>query len=91
MKGFIMVYVKAKTDPANCGEPKSKFTVQYFDENGNMTIRSGGTSNGTIIRVIKIEQISSKKSHLYHPTSDHSPLQSQFITPNTHKQLTITR
>ncbi len=38
-----MVFLKAKTGPANIGEPKNKFTVQYFDENGNMTIRSGGT------------------------------------------------
>jgi hypothetical protein len=38
-----MVFVKAKADPANIGDPESKFTVQYFDEQGNMTIRSGGT------------------------------------------------
>lgn len=25
------------------GDPDSRFTVQYFDEQGNMTIRSGGT------------------------------------------------
>lgn len=38
-----MVFIHAKTGPANIGDPKSKFTVQYFDEQGNMTIRSGGT------------------------------------------------
>lgn len=38
-----MVFVKAKAGPANFGDPISKFTVQYFDEQGNMTIRSGGT------------------------------------------------
>lgn len=38
-----MVFVKAQTGPANAGDPKSKFTVQYFDEQGNMTIRSGGS------------------------------------------------
>lgn len=38
-----MVFIRAKTGPANIGDPKSKFTVQYFDEHGNMTIRSGGT------------------------------------------------
>jgi len=38
-----MVFVKARTGPANAGDPKAMFTVQYFDEDGNMTIRSGGT------------------------------------------------
>jgi hypothetical protein len=38
-----MILVKAKVGPPNIGDPKSKFTVQYFDEQGNMTIRSGGT------------------------------------------------
>lgn len=38
-----MVFISAKTGPANIGDPKSKFTVQYFDEQGNMVIRSGGT------------------------------------------------
>ena len=38
-----MVFVKAKSGPPNCGDPKSLFTVQYFDEEGNMTIRGGGT------------------------------------------------
>jgi len=38
-----MVFVKARTGPANVGDPKTMFTVQYFDENGNMIIRSGGT------------------------------------------------
>lgn len=36
-----MVYIRAKEGPANFGE--STPTVQYFDEQGNMTIRSGGT------------------------------------------------
>lgn len=38
-----MVFIKAKVGPPNIGNPPSKFTVQYFDEQGNMTIRSGGT------------------------------------------------
>jgi hypothetical protein len=38
-----MVFVKAQAGPANVGDPKSMFTVQYFDEQGNMTIRSGGS------------------------------------------------
>ena len=37
-----MTFVKAKTGPANIRESESKFTVHYFDKNGNMTIRSGG-------------------------------------------------
>ncbi len=38
-----MAFVQAKVGPPNVGDPKSKFTVQYFDEQGNMTIRSGGS------------------------------------------------
>lgn len=38
-----MVFVSAKAGPPNIGDPPSKFTVQYFDEQGNMTIRSGGS------------------------------------------------
>ena len=38
----IMIFVKAQAGPANYGDAKGKFTVQYFDEDGNMTIRSGG-------------------------------------------------
>lgn len=38
-----MVFIKAKTGPAVAGDPESKFTVHYFDEQGNMTIRSGGS------------------------------------------------
>lgn len=38
-----MVFVKAKVGPPNIGDDPSKFTVQYFDEKGNMSIRSGGT------------------------------------------------
>jgi len=37
-----MVFVKAESGPPVAGDPASKFTVQYFDEKGNMTIRSGG-------------------------------------------------
>jgi hypothetical protein len=36
-----MAYVKAKVGPPNAGE--NEWTVQYFDEKGNMTIRSYGT------------------------------------------------
>lgn len=36
-----MVFVSAKEGPPNYG-PKEPYTVQYFDEKGNMTIRSGG-------------------------------------------------
>ncbi len=38
-----MVFVKAKAEQPNIGDPEEKFTVQYFDEKGNMTIRSGGS------------------------------------------------
>src|SRR5665213_2225021 len=38
-----MVFIKAQVGPPNYGDPKSMYTVQYFDEQGNMTIRSGGT------------------------------------------------
>ncbi|MBP9841076.1 MAG: hypothetical protein KBC64_01470 [Simkaniaceae bacterium] len=38
-----MVFVKAKVGPPNIGDPEDRITVQYFDEEGNMTIRSGGT------------------------------------------------
>ena len=37
-----MVFVSAKEGPPNYG-PKEPYTVQYFDEHGNMTIKSGGT------------------------------------------------
>ena len=37
-----MVFVKAKVGPALIGHPKSEFTVHYFDEQGNLTIRSKG-------------------------------------------------
>ncbi len=37
-----MVFVKAQGGPPNAGDPPSQITVQYFDEEGNMTIRSGG-------------------------------------------------
>ena len=40
---WFMVFVKAQVGPPNCGEPDDMFTVQYFDEQGNMTIRGGGT------------------------------------------------
>ena len=38
-----MVYVKAQAGPANIGDSALQFTVHYFDEDGNLTIRSGGT------------------------------------------------
>ena len=38
-----MVFVKAQAGPPNVGDPDSMFTVQYFDEKGNMTIRGEGT------------------------------------------------
>lgn len=38
-----MTFIKAKAGPTNAGDSKEKFTVQYFDEQGNLTIRSGGT------------------------------------------------
>lgn len=36
-----MVYISAREGPPNYGS--KSYTVQYFDEKGNMTIRSGGT------------------------------------------------
>lgn len=38
-----MLYIKAQAGPANVGDSAKKFTVHYFDEDGNLTIRSGGT------------------------------------------------
>ncbi len=38
-----MVFVKAEVGSPNYGDPKSKFTVRYFDDKGNMMIRSGGS------------------------------------------------
>jgi hypothetical protein len=38
-----MVFVRAKSEPANAGDPEEMFIVQYFDEKGNMIIRSRGT------------------------------------------------
>jgi hypothetical protein len=38
-----MVFVHAKSAPPNIGDSPSLFTVQYFDEQSNMTIRSGCT------------------------------------------------
>ncbi len=38
-----MAFIKAQVGPPNYGDPAGKFTVQYFDEQGNMTIRSGGS------------------------------------------------
>lgn len=43
LKEIVMVFVRALVGPSNYGEPKGKFSVQYFDEKGNMTIRSGGS------------------------------------------------
>ena len=37
-----MVFIKAKVGPALIGHPKGEFTVHYFDEQGNLTIRSKG-------------------------------------------------
>jgi hypothetical protein len=37
-----MVFIKAKAGPPLIGDPPGMFTVQYFDEEGNMTIRSRG-------------------------------------------------
>ncbi len=37
-----MVFVRAEEGPPNFG-PEEPYTVQYFDEKGNMMIRSGGT------------------------------------------------
>jgi len=60
-----MVFVSAKSGPANVGDPEGMFTVQYFDEKGNMTIRSGGTRawrcnnpgnlRKSIIALVKVE------------------------------------
>ncbi len=37
-----MVFVRAQEGPPNIGDWKNPFTVQYFDEKGNMMIRSSG-------------------------------------------------
>jgi hypothetical protein len=38
-----MVFIKARKGPPNYGDSHKLFTVQYFDEEGNMTIRGGGS------------------------------------------------
>lgn len=38
-----MVFVKAQSGPRLAGDSEAKFTVHYFDENGNLYLRSGGT------------------------------------------------
>lgn len=38
-----MQFISAEKGPPLAGDPGEKFTVRYFDENGNMTSRSGGT------------------------------------------------
>lgn len=38
-----MVYVSAKVGPPHPGDPKTKFTVQYVDENGKIFVRSDGS------------------------------------------------
>jgi hypothetical protein len=42
MMVLTMAFVKAQAGPANYGDPEGRFTVQYLDTDGNMTIRSGG-------------------------------------------------
>lgn len=37
-----MVFVRAESGPPNAGDSDEKFTVRYFDEQGNVTVRSGG-------------------------------------------------
>jgi hypothetical protein len=37
-----MVFVRAQAGPPLAGDPRDMFTVQYFDEDGNLTIRSRG-------------------------------------------------
>jgi len=39
-----MVFIFARKGPANFGDPDGMFTVQYYDAEGNMTLRSGGSS-----------------------------------------------
>lgn len=38
-----MVYIRAKGKFPNYGDPQSMFTVHYYDEKGDLTIRSGGS------------------------------------------------
>ena len=38
-----MVFVKAQAGPRAAGDPPAKFTVRYYDEEGNVNIRSGGS------------------------------------------------
>lgn len=37
-----MVFIKAEVGPPLAGDPPTMFTVRYFDEDGNLTIRSRG-------------------------------------------------
>jgi hypothetical protein len=38
-----MVFVKAQAGPPLAGDPDAMFTVHYFDEKGNLTLRSSGS------------------------------------------------
>ena len=38
-----MPFIEAHDGPPNCGDPETMFTVHYFDEKGNLTIRGGGS------------------------------------------------
>ncbi len=38
-----MVFVRAEAGPPLAGDEPRMFTVRYFDEQGNLTIRNGGT------------------------------------------------
>jgi len=38
-----MSFIRAEQGPPVIGDPPGKYTVQYFDEKGNMTMRIGGT------------------------------------------------
>ncbi len=40
---IVLVFVRAIVGPPNVGDKNNLFTVQYFDEQGNMTIRSNGS------------------------------------------------
>lgn len=40
---MVMVYIKAQVGLAKDGDPAKQFTVEYFDQEGNRFVRSGGT------------------------------------------------
>jgi hypothetical protein len=95
-----MVFIKAKEGPPNVKKKETDpdiFTVQYFDEQGNMTIRSDGVhkkrgviyeycvqKNGQDIWLPKSEAISMAASQQLHAIVVHMKNGSCYLRPEYH-------